>query len=174
MNVNSGSQRADLGNMTDAPPSAAPKKAKKKQAWLVVVLVLLLSAAGLYIWHGTKGPSAASEDRAESTLALETFTVNLASNHNGSRQHPYLRIGITLGLAPPSSAPDQTRKQREVAPIALIRDTVLSVLATARPENLLELEGKSQLKSALLKTLQEKVPQMAVRNVYFTEFLIQM
>lgn len=144
-----------------------------RKAWLAVGLVLLLSTAGFLVWRGAKRPAKATEEPAESTLALETFTVNLTSNRNGSRKPAFLRIGITLGLAPPPSAADQTLKQNEVAPIASIRDTVLSVLAPARPEELLELEGKRQLKDALLKALQEHAPQIAVRNVCFTEFLVQ-
>ena len=172
--MNPGSQRADIGNMPDAQASAAPRNAKKKPAWLIVVLVLLLSATGLFVWRGMKRPAEPSAGDTESTLPLETFTVNLASNHNGPEEHAYLRIGITLGLASPLSTHDRTRKQKEIAPIAVIRDTVLSVLASTRPEELLEVEGKRQLKDAVLKALQERVPQMAVRNVYFTEFLVQM
>ncbi len=58
--------------------------------------------------------------------------------------------------------------------MALVRDTILSVLATAQPEELLRVEGKHRLKEELLKALQERVPQLAVTNVYFTEFLVQM
>jgi flagellar basal body-associated protein FliL len=39
---------------------------------------------------------------------------------------------------------------------------------------LLQIEGKRQLKEELLKALQERVPQLAVEHVYFTEFLVQM
>jgi flagellar basal body-associated protein FliL len=104
------------------------------------------------------------EGAAESTLVLETFVVNLA----GSGQRAYLRVGITLGVARPLP-----HNPADV-PIALVRDTILSVLATAQPENLLREEGKRQLKEELLKALQEREPQMAVQNVYFTEFLVQM
>jgi flagellar basal body-associated protein FliL len=38
----------------------------------------------------------------------------------------------------------------------------------------LQIEGKRRLKEELLKALQERVPQMAIENVYFTEFLVQM
>ncbi|MGA9415269.1 MAG: flagellar basal body-associated FliL family protein, partial [Terriglobales bacterium] len=76
---------------------------------------------------------------------------------------------ITLGLAHPLP-----RNQADAVPTALVRDTILSVLATSQPEELLKLEGKRQLKDELLKALHERVPQLAVENVYFTEFLVQM
>ncbi len=55
-----------------------------------------------------------------------------------------------------------------------MRDTILTVLAGAQPGELLTLDGKRQLKNELLKALQERVPQLAIENVYFTEFLVQM
>jgi len=167
LDVRPGTRLANIGNMPDVQVSPAPEKTpknahKKKKGWLAVVLVLVLAAAGMFAWLR---PEASTSTAAGSTLALETFVVNL----NGSSQRAYLRVGITLGLAHPLP-----HNQAEAAPVALVRDTILSVLATAQAEELLRLEGKRQLKDELLKALQERVPQMAVENVYFTEFLVQM
>lgn len=163
-----GTQLANIGNMPDVQVSPAPKKApQRKMGWLAVVLALGLGAAGIIVWLRPQPSTSAAEGAAaESTLALETFVVNL----NGSGQRAYLRVGITLGMARPPS----TRNRAEGVPTALVRDTILSVLATAQPEELLRIEGKRQLKEELLKALQERVPQMAIENVYFTEFLVQM
>lgn len=154
--------------MPDVQVSPAPRKAHKRtKGWLGAVLALGLGVAGILVWWGTeRSTSAVDGADAESTLALETFVVNL----NGSGQRAYLRVGITLGMAHPPS----TRNRAEGVPTALVRDTILSVLATAQPEALLQIEGKRQLKEELLKALQERVPQMAIENVYFTEFLVQM
>lgn len=164
--------------MADEPITAAPalvpqgaaqeepKKAqKKKKSWLWIVLFLGLVVASVFVWLIGQGSSGAAEVAAESTLTLETFVVNLS----GSGQRAYLRVGITLGLARPLP-----RNKAEAVPTALVRDTILAVLATAQPEELLKVEGKRQLKEELLKALQERAPQMAVENVYFTEFLVQM
>jgi flagellar basal body-associated protein FliL len=165
-----GTQLANIGNMPDVQPDAAPEsglKKKKKNKWpaILLVLALVLMATGIFVGLRPEPSTSAAEGAAESTLALETFVVNLT----GSGQRAYLRVGITLGLA--RALP---RKQAEAVPTALVRDTVLSVLATAQPEDLLKLEGKRQLKDELLKALQDRVPQLAVENVYFTEFLVQM
>ena len=133
--------------------------------WLAILLVLGVGAAGIFFWLRSQPSTSAEGPAAESTLALETFVVNL----NASGQRAYLRVGITLGMS--HSVP---RKNPEAVPMALVRYTILSVLATAQPETLLGLEGKRQLKDELLKALQERVPQMGVVNVYFTEFLVQM
>jgi flagellar basal body-associated protein FliL len=134
----------------------------------VAVLVLGLAAAGGFVWLRPETPARGAPD-SESTLVLETFVVNLDSNSAGSGQRAYLRVGVTLGLGHPLP-----RNRPEAIPTALVRDTILAVLATAKPEELLKLEGKRQLKDELLKALQERVPQLAVENVYFTEFLVQM
>jgi flagellar basal body-associated protein FliL len=140
-------------------------KNPRKKGGVAMALALVLGAASTFVWMGSQRSTSASRGAADSTLTLETFVVNLA----GYSQRAYLRVGITLGLAHPLP-----RNQTEAVPTALVRDTILSVLATAQPGELLKLEGKRQLKDELLKALQERVPQLAVENVYFTEFLVQM
>jgi flagellar basal body-associated protein FliL len=148
-----------------------------RKGWVAVVLALALGSAGILVWLGAQRSTGASGGAAaEFSLPLETFVVNVtaanvsgSSNLSGSSQRGYLRIGITLGLAHPLP-----RNQAEAASTARVRDTILAVLAGAQPDELLTLEGKRQLKNELLKALQERVPQLAVENVYFTEFLVQM
>ena len=168
--MKAGTLLANIGNMMEEPVDKALKSAhtkarKKWMGWLAAVVALGLAAAGIAAWLGAQGSTNAAEGAAESTLTLENFVVNL----NGPGQRAYLRVGITLGLAHPLP-----RNHPEAVPIALVRDTILSVLATAQPEELLKVEGKRQIKDEVLKALQERVPQMAVENVYFTEFLVQM
>jgi flagellar basal body-associated protein FliL len=151
-----------LDSTSESAPASAPAK---KWRWLVVVLVLGLGAVGIVVWLISGSSATTGESAAESALTLDTFIVNLS----GPSQRAYLRAGITLGLARPLP-----HNQADAAPIALVRDTILSVLATAQPEDLLRADGKRQLKDELLRALQERVPQIAVQNVYFTEFLVQM
>jgi flagellar basal body-associated protein FliL len=158
-----GTLLANIGNMPDMKLSATKNVPKKKKEWLIITFGLL-TVIGIFLWLRSESSINAS-DGAEPTVALETFVVNLS----GSGQRAYLRVGITLGLA--HSLP---HNQPEVLPTALVRDTVLSVLATAQPGELLNAEGKRQLKDELLKALQQRVPKLAIENVYFTEFLVQM
>jgi flagellar basal body-associated protein FliL len=161
------------------PPSSVVKNqgpGQRKKGGIAVVLALLLGSSGIFVWlasqRSANNPEGAT---AESTLPLETFVINLTNANlngappTGSSQRAYLRVGITLGLAHPLP-----RNQAETPPTALVRDTILSVLAGAQPNELLKAEGKRQLKGELLKAMQERVPQLAVENVYFTEFLVQM
>jgi flagellar basal body-associated protein FliL len=151
--------------MADVQARPARVQASTHKIWMAILLALGLGAVGVFWWLRVEPlRSVAQNGGRESTLALETFVVNL----NGSGPRAYLRIGITLGLGR-----ELPRNQPEATPTALVRDTILSVLATAQPDALLDVEGKRQLKDELLKALQERVPQMAVENVYFTEFLVQ-
>lgn len=133
---------------------------------LAVALVLVLSAGGIFAWLNLSHSDSAPETSdVQSTLALETFVVNLT----GSGDRAFLRVGITLGLSHPLASGRQDK-----VPMALVRDTVLAVLSSAQPEQLLQPEGKRRLKAELLRALQERVPQLGIQDIYFTEFLVQM
>jgi len=54
-----------------------------------------------------------------------------------------------------------------------VRDAILGVLAEAKVNDLMTAAGKTKLKADLLHALQERIPQLGVEEVYFTEFLIQ-
>jgi flagellar protein FliL len=141
------------------------KAAAKSKAPVYILVVLAVAAAGAYSWLRPAAGNEAVAGASQATLPLEPFVVNL----DGSGQRAYLRVGITLGF---SGSP--SRNKNGELPVAPIRDAILSVLSSARPERLLTSEGKEKLKSDLLKTLQDRAPELGVENVYFTEFLVQM
>ena len=153
----------------DNPPGSGgiKKPAAKRKSLIYIAALLAAAVAGIYFWfHATASTSPpASAAAAETTLPLETFVVNL----NGAGQRAYLRVGITLGLARPLP-----HDKSGDAPVAPLRDTILSVLASAQPEPLLTAEGKQKLKADLLKALQDRDPELGIQDVYFTEFLVQM
>jgi flagellar basal body-associated protein FliL len=143
----------------------AKKKAAKSKSPLYLVVALAVAATGIYFWlRPAASTSADAHTEAESTLALDTFVVNL----DGAGQRAYLRVGITLGLS--RALP----RKRDDVPIAPLRDAIPSVLSSAQPEQLLASEGKQKLKADLLQSLQERAPDLGIENVYFTEFLVQM
>lgn len=125
--------------------------------------LIVLVALGGWFWstrRSESGTGAAAPVR--STLHLETFVLNLAD----PGQRSYLRVGIDLGLG-------REIGKNENAPVAEARDTILSVLSEARVDDLLTAKGKAKLKGDLLQALQQRLPGLAVEDVYFTEFLIQ-
>jgi len=129
------------------------------------VLALALAAAGARFWSTRSVDSVTSgtSTPVKSTLHLETFVLNLA----GPDQRSYLRVGIDLGLG------RELGKGENAPPVAEVRDTILSVLAQSRVDDLQDEKGKTKLKADVLRALQERIPRLAVEEVYFTEFLIQ-
>lgn len=139
--------------------------AKRRSGFVFSIPLLLLAGLGIWYWmhRGPESAVAAGGDAGiRTTLHLEAFVLNLSA----PEQRSYLRVGIDLGL-------NRELKHGEEAPIAEIRDTILSVLAQGRVEELLTAEGKTKLKASLLAALQQRLPQFGVEEVYFTEFLIQ-
>jgi flagellar protein FliL len=138
---------------------------RRRSGLALIIFVAVLAAVGAWFWteRGKESATAeAGQNSVKSTLHLESFVLNLAD----SDQRAYLRVGIDLGL-------NREAKRGEEAPVARVRDAILGVLAEARGDDLMTAQGKNQLKADLLRTLQERVPELGVEEVYFTEFLIQ-
>ncbi|MGA2001778.1 MAG: flagellar basal body-associated FliL family protein [Terriglobales bacterium] len=145
-----------------SPPGAVKKRAANKKGWIYVATAIAMATGCFWLWPGSHANVAATQGTPEATLVLETFVVNVG----GASARSYLRVGVTLGLSRPPG-------KKEEAPVALVRDTVLAVLASAQPEELLAADGKQKLKERILRGLQERAPALGVENVYFTEFLVQ-
>jgi flagellar basal body-associated protein FliL len=132
--------------------------------------LLLLAAAFWFLMARTRAVSAG---RALAGLAikevvhLEGFTVNLADPPGDC----FLRIGIDLGLG--VSITGRGEKDTSAVPTAHVRDVILRVLTTYQSNELLNPAGKLRLKQQLLEALQAAIPELAVRVVYFTDFLVQ-
>jgi flagellar FliL protein len=158
-----------MADETKSVPNPAAKK-KSSLPIIVGVLVVLLGGGGggwFYLHQGKSAQAAPVEKTPEFMVHLDTFTVNLAD----PEESHFLRITIDLGLdhAPKGAAEKSTGE----FPTARARDSILSVLARGKADILMTPEGKDQLKHDLIQALQESVPDADVRNVYFTEFLVQ-
>jgi flagellar basal body-associated protein FliL len=129
------------------------------------VVLALAASVGVWFWTSRatgNADSAAQSSRIKSTLHLETFVLNLADPD----QRSYLRVGIDLGL-------NKETSRDAVLPVAEVRDVILEVLAQGKVDDLMSPEGKTKLKANLVRVLRERIPQLGVEEVYFTEFLIQ-
>ena len=99
---------------------------------------------------------------------MEPFVVNLADP--GSRR--YLRLNMKVKLRKPEES-EPLLEQR----MPQVRDAVLMHLSSKTTDQLLSTEGKVTLREELIvemnKALKKKKLKKAVKNLYFTEFLIQ-
>ncbi len=132
---------------------------------IILLFLCLVTAAALAGWFLSPRPaakSAAESAKVKATFHLDTFVINLLE----PEEKAYLRVGIDLGL-------DREQSKESAVPVAQVRDTVIEVLAACRAEELLAPEGKRKLKERILSALRQRIPELGVEEVYFTEFLIQ-
>lgn len=110
---------------------------------------------------------------ATHTIVLDPILVNLADPSG----HGYLRLGLALGIEDgpvTASSADAAHamnlpREREIP----IRDTVLTVLGQQTSSALLEPGGKDRLKQELQAALALHNPDLKVRTLYFSDFLVQ-
>ena len=164
----------------DSSPSALTSEAartRKSKSTAVLVfggILLALLAGASAAWfilqqnRPTESATAVQSSAPRYLLHLEGFTVNLAD----PEETHFLRVTMDLGvdhLAPGSSE----EKSTAAIPVGRVRDAILSVLTVGKADVLLTAEGKVQLKRNLVDALQKQVPEIGVREIYFTEFLVQ-
>jgi flagellar FliL protein len=161
--------------MADQPKTEDKElqKPEKKSNMLVLILAIVGGVAAVaggawFYLHQGKTAQAAPQQQAESlhTVHLEGFTVNLAD----VEENHFLRITIDLGLG---RVPKAAKEGESEIPIARVRDAILTVLTAGKAEALITPVGKAQLKKDVLAAVQQSVPELDVREVYFTEFLVQ-
>jgi flagellar basal body-associated protein FliL len=140
-------------------------KVKRTEAVAFSLLgIVMLAVTGSL---ACRKPSPATNDATDiqdrGVLHLEPFVVNLADPEDNR----FLRVGIDLGLEKQPSGKESD------ASAARVRDCIILILSTWRSDALLAPDGKQKLKDEILHALQDRVPDLGVREVYFTDFLVQ-
>ena len=132
-----------------------------------VLICVLAGAAGCKLLHQGKDQAPEPAKVPLMVVHLETFVVNLADED----QHAFLRIGVDLGIVEPEKK--KTKENESAQPISPVRDVILGVLMASSSTDLATAEGKQKLKREILKALNDRLPALQTREVYFTEFLLQ-
>ncbi len=178
-------QEVPTPETTETTEATTEEKKSSKTLLFLGVGFLLLLGLGAGAWmalSGSEEPGIEGEEEVEEVedevveeetraevhalFQLEGFVVNLADTERNS----FLRIGIELGL---EHEPEAGHEGGDAVPTARMRDAILAVLSTWESDALLTQEGKAKLKEQLVEILQERVPEMGVQEVYFTDFLVQ-
>ena len=152
----------------------------KKLLWIMIILVLLSSAgaaAAIYMVMGqgdnggeneTTEAQAMPERQSPIFVEVEPFTVNLESDRSSSR---LLYTGITLRVG------NEESKQILEEHMPQVRSRLLMVLSGKKPTELNTSEGKRVLSQEIIRQLSEPLtenqPPMDLREVLFTEFIVQ-
>ncbi len=184
---------------TEAPETGAKKGGMLKLVILLVVVLALLGGGGFAAWkfllqpkaeeaghdapkesaeapagHGEKAPEAteqaseggASEEKgsaaAPEIVKFDPFVVNLA-DPMGRR---YLKVTMEVEVAPGS-----TEALNAALPRA--KDTLLLLLSSKFYSELSSMDQKIELKNEIMERLNQIIGKGKVKNIYFTEFVIQ-
>lgn len=94
---------------------------------------------------------------------LENFTVNLLSE-SGRR---YLKCEMNLEMDGKELSPELEEKK------AVFRDIIIRILSSKSLEEISTVKGKEKLKEEIVRDLNSRLKDGKVKNVYFTDFVVQ-
>ncbi len=94
---------------------------------------------------------------------LKTFVVNLADQD----RERYLRVAINLELKDEVIAKDVEKR------LPQIMDSILMILPTKKVQDIQSSTGKIALRDEILAKLNNIFKSDAIKNIYFTEFVVQ-
>ena len=159
--------------MSETNATPAPKK---RGGFFKTVLLLLVAVAGggagAYFYFVKAAPVHATEAKPEppppptGIIPLEPFVVNLADT--GATR--FLRVTLSLVVQDEEQAKEMEENAIEKA---RVRSAILELLAEQHSEALATPEGKEELKKALAERIAHAAHELKVKDVLFSEFVIQ-
>ncbi|MBW2407513.1 MAG: flagellar basal body-associated FliL family protein [Deltaproteobacteria bacterium] len=153
----------------DAEKKETPKKSKLKL--IIIGVVVLLVGVGGYFGYSSyrKGKQEKADanktEKVSIICPLKAFVVNLL-DHKGVGKR-YLKVTIQLEVE------KEEHKMLIENHIPQLRDTILLLLSSQTLKEINTMEGKLELKQALLSRMKQILGDGIVRRIYFTEFVVQ-
>ncbi len=149
------------------------RKGGKKGLFVFLALFILLAAAGggayfFFLKGGEEEDKKAKEvERKPAEIGvmfdLGTFIVNLAD----PGVEMYAKVSITLELS------DQEVTTEVEKRLPIVKDAVIDILSSKTYGDIRTPEGKERLRFELIKRINTILVKGGVRNLYFTEFVVQ-
>jgi flagellar FliL protein len=98
--------------------------------------------------------------------------------------HKYIRVTIVVEVAPDNpefaSLPEEEKnayllefEEKLNSRLPIMDDTVITLLSTKTYEDLYTAEGKEKLRMEIMGLLSQKLPDLHILSIYFTEFVVQ-
>jgi flagellar basal body-associated protein FliL len=98
--------------------------------------------------------------------------------------HKYIRVTIVVEFAPDNleyeSLPEEEKtaylvelEEKLNSRLPIMDDTVITLLSTKSYEDLYTAEGKEKLRMEIMSILSQKLPDLHILSIYFTEFVVQ-
>lgn len=159
---------ADAGNEADKPEEGEGSKSSKMKLLVIAVVVLaVLGGGGYFGWTKFMGKSeeahATPKEAPPVIHSMESFLVNLA-DPGGKR---YLKVNMQLLLD--NGAVEEEIKARNYA----VRDVLLALLSGKAYDDISTPNGKDVLKREVMLRMNRLLTKGQVKEIYFTEFLVQ-
>lgn len=144
---------------------------KKLTLFLLLFILLACAGAGAYFFlfakkeekKEEKAPKVAPPEVGIMYKLEPAFIVNLGD----PEATIYARISITLEVANQQILQEIQKKE------PIIRDAIIEIVSGKTSNEIRAPEGREQLKLEILKRINTILAKGGVRNVYFTEFVIQ-
>jgi flagellar protein FliL len=140
---------------------------------LIVVVVALLAAGGAYKTVLAKPAKPAPKPKVTGVVYLlqKEFLVNLADGRFAK-----LSVGLVLDEAPEAAGGHEAAAPPEgygpLAQEAIVRDIITDTLTQARQGDVVDREGREQLKDKILKAIKKKT-DVKVEDVIFPDVTVQ-
>jgi len=177
----------NVPNQEAAATEQAPKKKGLLKRLVLVFLTIMIAAGGaggFYYWRhraavrtqaaaeatdhkaGASQKHAAQGDETDvkEVIELQPFIVNLA-DRNETR---YLRMTISLGVS------DNNEAKADPIYTTRVRNAILAVITTKSSDQVLTVEGKSELRKEMLNAARAAVDKPEIQAIYITDFIVQM
>jgi flagellar protein FliL len=153
------------------------KKGSPLKFIIIGIIVVILGVGGFLAWMlffsgGDEMPAdeaaianeaAVKENTMGNTFPMDTFVVNL--NDPGGKR--YLKTKIELEYF--DELLGEELKQR----LPQLRDVILLLLSSKSLDEIQGMEGKTALRRELIQRINQALKTAKVRNIYFTQFVIQ-
>ena len=94
---------------------------------------------------------------------MAQFVVNLLSE-SGNR---FLKVAVDLELSDAKLQPEMDQKK------SLVRDIIIRTFSSKTFEEISTLKGKDKLKEEVLNKINENLSDGYIKNIYFTDFVVQ-
>ena len=147
---------------------------------LLAIVAIMLGVGGHMVWTSlmkgkyqekkedsqvSKSNSTSKDDETKMVFPLESFIVNLADNTGLGKR--YLKVTLAMEVN------EEDEKKMVEAHTAELRDTILLLLSSRSFREISTMDGKLELKQALLSRINQAIGRVVVRKLYFTEFVVQ-
>ncbi|MCX8163884.1 MAG: flagellar basal body-associated FliL family protein [Aquificaceae bacterium] len=145
------------------------KKGGLKKIFLIIPALLLIIAGGggayffLFSKKGKKEESVLPPSQVGVMMDLGVFTVNLADREADA----FARVAVTLELS------NEKVRQEVERRLPIIKDAIIDVISSKTSSFVRTPEGRENLRLELIRRINTILFEGGVRNIYFTEFVVQ-